>query len=261
MTTFIADYLDTVDLQWKEIDILASQAAKVEDSDFDLYNALCRSMTILIVAHMEGFVKGVVKNIISDFSNVKFKDLPQSLKITYCKKHLGFDESAINGYHERVKNLISDFELSSDFKITHEPFIFDKNRNPKPDAIENIAARFGVNNLFQNLHNSRFDNVFSMTSTEIRKSLPHLNKITKRRVSKFPYCIRKNIYKTKSKKYKGRSLWETFLDDLNQKRHTIVHGNDFNNSTNVIALLELKDKVRVLQLCFILVLCSELCNN
>ncbi|WIF07054.1 HEPN domain-containing protein [Serratia sp. B1] len=261
MSTFIADYLDTVDLQWKEIDILASQATKVENSNFDLYNALCRSITILIVAHMEGFVKGVVKSIINDYSTVKFKDLPQSLKITYCKKHLGFDESAINGYHERVKNLISDFELSSDFKINYEPFIFEKNRNPKPDAIGNIAARFGVRDLFKNLHDSRFDNVFSMTSTEIRKSLPYLNDVTKRKVSTFPYCVRKNIYKTKPKKYTGRSLWETFLDDLNQKRHTIVHGNDFNNSTNVKSLLELKDKVRVLQFCFILILCSELCNS
>ncbi|WP_447877946.1 HEPN domain-containing protein [Serratia fonticola] len=261
MATFIADYLDTVDLQWEEINILASQAAKVESSDYDLYNALCRSITILIVAHMEGFVKGVVKNIVSDYKSVEFINLPLSLKITYCKKHLGFDESAINNYHDRVRNLISDFELSKDFKISHEPFIFDKNRNPKPDAIENIASRFGVNDLFKNLHESRFDDVFSMTSTEIRNILPLLSESTKRKLSEFPYCIRKNIYKTNPKKYKGRTLWQTFLDDLNQKRHTIVHGNDFNNSTNVNALLELKDKVRVLQFCFILILCSELCNS
>ncbi|EIM4665444.1 hypothetical protein LM945_005336, partial [Escherichia coli] len=58
MATFIADYLDTVDLQWKEVDILVNEAIRVQNLNEELYNALCRSITVLIVAHMEGFVKG-----------------------------------------------------------------------------------------------------------------------------------------------------------------------------------------------------------
>ncbi|HFV9290968.1 TPA: HEPN domain-containing protein [Serratia fonticola] len=261
MTTFIADYLETVDLQWNEVDILAEEAIKVESNQPDLYNALCRSITILIVAHMEGFIKGVVKNIISDYSCIEFKNLPQAVKVTYCKKHLGFDETAFKNYHERIKNLISDFDLSTNFKISHEPFIFDKNRNPKPDSIGNIASRFGVSDIFKNLNQSRFDDIFSMTSTQISNALPLLNETTKRKVREFPYRIRKNIYKTKPEKCIGRSLWQTFLDDLNHKRHIIAHGSDFNNTTDIRTLLELKDKVRILQLSFILIICSELCNN
>lgn len=261
MATFIADYLDTVDLQWKEVDILVEEAIRVQNSNEELYNALCRSITVLIVAHMEGFVKGAVKNIISDYASIKFKDLPTSLKRTYCKKYLGFDEKAISGYHDTIQCLIDDLEKSDDFKISHEPFIFDKNRNPKPDAIENIASRFGVKDIFKNLHESRFDKIFAMTSPEIKSALNLISLLIKRKIDNFPYTIRKNAYNTTPCKYNGRSLWQTFLDDLNQQRHKIAHGNDFNNAADINSLMELKDKVRILQYSFLLIICSEICNN
>ncbi|EED0551691.1 hypothetical protein E9H87_000958 [Escherichia coli] len=261
MATFIADYLDTVDLQWKEVDILVNEAIRVQNLNEELYNALCRSITVLIVAHMEGFVKGAVKNIISDYSSIKFKDLPNALKRTYCKKYLGFNEKALSSYHETIQCLIDDLEKSEDFKISHEPFIFERNKNPKPDNIENIASRFGVKDIFKNLHDSRFDKVFSMSSTQIKKTLNFISRITKRKVCNFPYKIRKNAYYTAPKKYNGRSLWQTFLDDLNQKRHKIAHGNDFNNVSDINSLIELKDKVRIFQYSFLLVICSEICNS
>lgn len=261
MATFIADYLNTVDLQWKEIDILAQEAIRVESSNTELYNVLCRSITILIVAHMEGFIKGAAKNIISDYSSVEFKNLPNAVKITYCKRHLGFDETAFPNYHERIKTLISDLERSSDFKITHEAFTFNKNRNPKPDTLESIASRFGVSDIFKNLNGSLFDEVFSMTSPRIKRILPIASKKIKRMVINFPYQVGKEPYGTESKKYKGRTLWQTFLDDLNMKRHTIAHGNDFNNTIDINTLIELKDKVMILQLSFLLIICSELCHN
>lgn len=260
MATFIADYLDTVDLQWKEIDILTHEAMRVESSNAELYNALCRSITILIVAHMEGFIKGASKNIISDYSSMEFKKLPTAVKITYCKKHLGFDENAFSDYHVRIKTLISDLECSTDFKITHEAFTLDKNRNPKPDTLDLIASRFGVSDIFKNLNESLFDEVFSMTSPRIKRVLPVASKKIKRMVSTFPYCVKKHPYGTKPKKYNGRTLWQTFLDDLNMKRHAIVHGNDFGNTNDISTLVELKDKVMMLQFAFLLIICSELCN-
>ncbi|MCE0799584.1 hypothetical protein LVQ77_04600 [Buttiauxella sp. S04-F03] len=234
---------------------------RVETSNSELYNALCRSITILIVAHMEGFLKGAVKNIISDYNSVKFKNLPNAVKITYCKKHLGFDESAFANYHERIRHLIADLETSSDFKISHEAFTFDKNRNPKPDSLDSIASRFGVSDIFKNLNESLFDEVFSMTSTRIKKALPIVSKRIKRKLSKFPYQFEKNPYGTEPVKYRGRSMWQTFLDDLNMKRHTIAHGNDFQNSLYINTLIDLKDKVMILQLSFLLIICSELCNS
>lgn len=260
MATSLADYLDEVDLQWKEVDILAAEALKVESEKPELYNALCRSITILIVAHMEGFVKGVAKNIIRDYGTLEFKMLPDAIKITYCKRHLGFDEGAFNNYHERIKNLVADFELSKDFKVSHDPFLNEKNRNPKPDVIKDFASKFGVSDIFKNLHNSRFDGVFDKTNAEIKKSLPYLNSIAKKNLDVFPYCVRKNIYKTKPSKYKGRTMWQSFLDDLNNQRHKIVHGNNFDNPTDISTLLSLKDKVRVLQYAFLLIICSSLCN-
>lgn len=36
MATFIADYLDTVDLQWKEVDILVNEAIRVQNLNEEL---------------------------------------------------------------------------------------------------------------------------------------------------------------------------------------------------------------------------------
>lgn len=259
MTSFVADYLETVQEQWAEIDILAAEAKLIELEKSELYNALCRSITILIVSHMEGFVKGIVKSIISDYSNVEFKNLPIAVKMTYCKRHLGFDESIFKDYHARIKSLINDFELTADFKVTHEPFLYDKNKNPKPDVLSEVAHRFGVKDIFKNLHDSRFDGVFSMSRTQIKQQLPILKRSTEKKVSEFPYKVRKGLFKTNPKKYNGRSMWQLFLDDLNFKRHKIVHGNDFNNTTDIDTLLELKDKVCILQYSITLIICAELC--
>lgn len=261
MATFIADYLDTVDLQWKEVDILVEEATRVQETNEELYNALCRSITVLIVAHMEGFIKGAVKNIINDYASLKFIELPPSLKRTYCKKYLGFDEKALSNYQSTMQNLIEDLEKSEDFRISYEPFIFERNKNPKPDAIENIASRFGVNDIFKNLHNSRFDRIFEMSSPQIKKTIELTAALLKKRICNFPYKIRKNAYFTKPTKYNGRTLWQTFLDDLNQQRHKIAHGNDFNNSTDINSLISLKDKVRVLQYSFLTIICAEICNT
>lgn len=261
MATFVADYLDTVELQWSEVDILIHEATRVQNSNEELYNALCRSITILIVAHMEGFIKGAAKNIINDYASIKFKDLPQSLKRTFCKKYLGFDDKALPSYHQAMQSMIDDFEKSNDFKISHEPFMLDKNKNPKPDMIDNIASRFGVSDIFKNLHESRFDTIFSMTSPQIKTTLEFASKIAKRKFDTFPYQLRKNIYFTKPKNFHGRSLWQTFLDNLNQKRHKIAHGNDFNNADDISSLIELKDKVRILQYSFLFIVCAEVCNK
>lgn len=260
MATFIADYLDTVDLQWREVDILVDEAIRVQESNEYLYNALCRSITVLIVAHMEGFVKGAVKNIISDYTSIKFRELPISIRRTYCKKYLGFDEKAFPGYQDAIQCLMDDLERTDDFKISPEPFISDRNRNPKPDVIGNIASRFGGGDIFKNLHESRFDKIFAMTSPQIKKALEVISVLTKRKVSDFPYRVRKNAYFTSPTSYRGRSLWQTFLDDLNQKRHKIAHGNDFANATDINSLIDLKDKVRILQYSFLLIICSEICN-
>lgn len=261
MGTFIADYLTDVDLQWKEIDILAQEALRVEYSDANLYNALCRSITILIVAHMEGFIKGIAKSIINDYSSIEFRNLPNAIKMTHCKKYLGFDEKIFPDYHKRIAELISDLECSADFKINHEAFSLSRNRNPKPDILELIASRFGVSDVFKNLHKSFFDEVFSMTSSQIKRIIPIASRKINKIVKSFPYKIEKNPYGTKPEKYKGRTLWQTFLDDLNMQRHKIAHGNDFNNITDIKTLIELKDKVMLLQYAFLLIICSELCNS
>ena len=258
MATFISDYLDELNEQWKEIDILLTEATTIKNNNQPLYNVMCRSATILIVAHMEGFLKDVAKNIISDYSCLEFKKLPISVKKTYCEKHIYECERDTKAYNSRINSLVADFESSCDFKVSHEPFIYNKNKNPKPDVLCEYSCRFGIKDIFRNLYESFFDSVFSNTNADNEQFLSSLITSTKSKVETFPYSVRKNIYRTKSTKYTGRSLWETFLDDLNQKRHKIVHGNDFGNSMNEQELSELKNKVRILQYGYLLIILSHL---
>ena len=207
---------------------------------------------------MEGFLKGVSKNIISDYLCMEFKYLPMPLKKTYCGKHIfGWDKDT-KEYNERITSLMSDFETSSDFKISSEPFLSNRNKNPKPDVLCQYSFKLGVKNIFKNLNESFFDSVFSNTDAEIKKLLNSLIASTKVKVENFPYNVRQGIYRTRTTNYNGRSMWQTFLDDLNEKRHKIVHGNDFVNSTNVQELSRLKNKVQILQYGYLLIILSHL---
>lgn len=66
---------------------------------------------------MEEFVKSAVENIISNYSAIKFNNLPVSLKRTYCKKHLGFDDKESPGYKDASQCLIDDLDKTDDLKF------------------------------------------------------------------------------------------------------------------------------------------------
>ena len=90
MTTFLKDFVSTNEDKWEEIDLLIKTAQDIQDEDEKLYNAICRSLTVLLVAHLEGFTKDIVKCFIQDLNrNCGFSELPIAVKRTYCKKYLG----------------------------------------------------------------------------------------------------------------------------------------------------------------------------
>lgn len=259
MSTFIQEFIVQTEEQWQEVNLLLDQAETVSSVNIELYNALCRSVSILIVSHLEGFIKELAKNAIRDINNNKnFNELPISIQRTYCKKFIGFDEKSHPHYHKILNDMITDFSNIREFKITHESFLFDKNRNPKPDSFKTVLSRFGVSDLFENLNQSIFDEAFSS-----RVTLNRLVKImmwhVKKATGSFPYSTSTSTLKLEKTKYSnGTTLWQEFLNDTNKIRHNIVHGNLFSNSESIESLRERVNKAKLFQLVSTYLLCDKL---
>ncbi len=108
MATFLSDFVQSLENNWEEVDTLLLHAEEVKDINLKLYNALCRSVTILIVAHLEGFIKDLIKNIVQDINrNCEFSNIPEALKRTYCKSYLGSNlDNKDKSYEAKIKKLI-----------------------------------------------------------------------------------------------------------------------------------------------------------
>ncbi|TVO31303.1 HEPN domain-containing protein [Vibrio algivorus] len=242
----------------EEVTLLVDQAELFIDSNVDFYNALCRSASILIVSHLEGFLKDLVKNLIRDLnSNKKYSELPVAVQRSYCKKYLGFDQDKFKNYHQLIEEMVTEFSEYENFKINHEPFLFDKNRNPKPESIKIVLERFGIKDIFKHFHDSTFDKCF-----ESRRKTSHLLKRMKRLVdlstAQYPYKSKLNKFNLVSSNYGGaRTLWQTYLDDINTIRHSIVHGNSFNNQVTTNQLKERQEQAYLLQLLIVYCLCAK----
>ncbi|MEK9497304.1 HEPN domain-containing protein [Photorhabdus sp. P32] len=257
MRTFTVDYLSKLNAQWREIDYIIDLADKHIHSHIDTYNSLCRSAMVLCVSHMENFYKELVKNFISDIEIMDFKLLPDAMKRQFCRKFIGYDESREN--NEKIVSLIKELEQHGNFKLSYDAFLPNKNKNPKPSIIESICDNLGTKKIFKQLNGTIFDNVFSMTDKEIERFEKIIDIAAKKRLSKQnkldTFAL---IRKTQSTQSQDRSLWESFFDNINTKRHDIAHGNVFDNSTSTLELRTIKNKCKIFQKICIFIIFSNL---
>ena len=68
MSTFVHYLTDSSEERWQEVNLLIDQASDKEGVDKPLYNALCRAIVVLIVAHFEGFMKELARSIVQDIN-------------------------------------------------------------------------------------------------------------------------------------------------------------------------------------------------
>ncbi|MHC1728406.1 MAG: MAE_28990/MAE_18760 family HEPN-like nuclease [Syntrophobacteraceae bacterium] len=251
MSTFVYDSLSSLDDRWGEIDSLLF-AANTYIEDAKLYNALCRSAIVLIVAHFEGFIKDTARYIIMDINRYSsFRESTKHIKKTFCKLFTNQDHC--------IKELIDTFN-SLDVKIKVEPFIMESNSNPSPSVIERIASRFGSNNFFQTLKGSELEDAFSGTHSELADLLNRLREHVVRGVENYPYRINPSLFGISNLgeiKKKDRTLWEEFLDELLKLRHGIAHGTSLSNGVSVDDIQSVKTKVFLLQFAFMMLLCDR----
>lgn len=250
MSTYLHDFSNNLMDNWQEVDLLIEEAKKYEESNSDVYNVLCRSVTILTVAHLEGFTKEIVKVIVKDLNtHCKFRELPRKIQKYYCSDYLlKPDKTNSKKHNEHVDRLVLEF-CKLDAEINYEPFVSQKNNNPKPTVIDIVCNSIGIKNVFSYLHDSDFDTAFSLNSSSIVEMIEDSKEHLDDKLMEFPFQCSLERMKLETCPVDGnqRTLWEEFLDDINMKRHKVVHGNIFTNSENITSLELAKNKVMLLQ--------------
>jgi len=248
------DFVENLEVKWKEVDVLIETAKKVRNENEDLYNALCRSITILIVSHLEGFTKDLVKNFIRDLNiNCTFQELKKPIQRTYCLQYVGEDTNQ----SVKITNLIEKFsEYNCD--IGAEAFLFDKNKNPNSGIITIIFNNFGFNKVFQSIEKSEILNSIFADKSQNNKIKEDLKQELLVGLKTFPFEVQKLMEKYEIEKVKKphnrKTLWEEFISETNKKRHDIAHGNNFANIDDIHSLEKRKEEVIIFQYILILIL-------
>lgn len=248
--SFINFLLTELDTRWHEVSILLETATSYEEKNEDLHDAICRSVCVLMVAHFEGFYKDLIKNLIEDLKiNKNFSDLSKSIQRNYCS--IFIDSKSSSETKNRItESLIEKFK-EVDICISYEPFLFNKNENPKPQIIETLFENIGIKKIFEILESSDYESIFEEENSEIENRVKNISKALEDYSYSYPYIYDKSYFNMSppSKKKSGqRTLWQEFLDEINRRRHGIAHGSDVQNGQSVEALILTKNKLRCLQL-------------
>lgn len=252
--TFATTFIEDIEDRWKEIDLLIDQIK--QQSKDDVKNVLCRSTVVLLVAHLEGFIKEAASVLIKDLNqHIKFSEMPKSIQKTYCTYFLTIDNNGSTNNDLQGKLLEEFNKLNA--KLIVAPFLFDRNKNPSPTIIEKILSNFGVKDFFRLINKSKLNIVFENNHSDTSKLLSELRKYTKNSIVSYPYKIELDKYELLIKEEKLKredSLWIVFIDELLRKRHSIAHGSSFQNDIAVAELEDAKIKVQILQYGIALVL-------
>ena len=260
MSTFLQELITTTDLRWKEVELLIEEADKHNEGEV-MYDSLCRSTSILMISHMEGFIKELAKSLVDDFNrHLSFSEFPTPVKDAIAASYYSSKMSDESDFRRYQQLLIQTFDGLNDFEAKVEAFLFqgNGNKNPKPDMISQVLRKFGVRDVFKNLHNSSYEDVFESPRAAIRR-FSLLHRITFKACDSFPY--KASLTESSgliSTNYQGQTVWQEFLNNINSRRHQIVHGNTFENTTTVRDLRLTIKKIRLFQLLVIYVVCAQL---
>lgn len=258
--TFVFSRLDSIEKRFQEVDLLLKFAEENQKDD-KLYPTFCRSAHIILVAHFEGAIKEICKDVIDDINyNNTFDTVPSKMFATFCdyfliKEKKEFSEKGINSLRLKLKDTLGNSK--SNLKV--EPFLYTIDRNLAPSILETILERFGTNRFFWSLKNSDLDVVFEDAKTEIEELKELLRQHICENVIKYPYNVMSSIYKpdiTILEQKSQKTLWEEFIDDVLKERHSIVHGQKLHNPYDHENLHKAKIKIEILIYVFIINLCS-----
>lgn len=246
MTTNLKNFINETKERWIELDILIEKAKAVEEVDPKFYEVLCRSSTVLILAHLEGFYKGLVKSIIDDLNDyLTFKYIPKKIRLSllghYCE-----DERKAN-------NLLDNLLFDQSIKLETTPFLPEKNKNLSVEVIDYIFSQLGFDKgTFHKLDVPKIQECFELETRELKEKKELFFSIIDSDCSQFPYTIdlyTHQLLKEKKDRTKNpkNCFWHTFIDSVNMQRHHIAHGEIFNNTTSVHEFEKNRLKAEIVQ--------------
>lgn len=255
MSTALFDTACTIPSRIKELLLLIQLAEdKQKNNDDHSFNSLCRACSVLLVSHLEGFLKDLSKSISADlnFHLANFNSMPEAMKRNFCRNIVFYEGVSEKDLNNRITQLISFFSNNS-VNIDLNAFTYkeNKNKNPSPDIINATLEKLGIPSVISAMQNSILENIFKndhRATLIIRRDLRRFRSYT----YKYPYRTLPNPYlfnftttKTKAGGTK-ESLWHTFIEEIMQRRHRIVHGDTIDNDVDTIVLAQDIEKLDVL---------------
>ena len=250
MSTACFELAREIPSRLSELRILTSHARQSQDSDFGLYNVLCRSCCVLMASHIEGFLKDLTSSLISDLNYYSggFDKLPEALQNTFCQQIAFYEGVEKRDVITRSKQLRSFFTTNSvpvDLKAF--PYRESNNKNASGNFIDSSLEKIGIPKVFNLFSNESFKVVFD-NSHRSNYLLYRKMKTSAASAFKFPYVDLKSFIADKPPKGESQkeTIWHVFIEDVMNRRHNIVHGDIKSNESSWEELEQDIDKLGIL---------------
>lgn len=244
MSTCIYTLIQDLDRKWDEVSVLLKKAEELDDSN-PLIIPLCKALTVLIVANLEGHLQNVLKALVTDVNdNNFFAGTHYNMKRTQCLQY--FPDSSNS--ESSIRKLISKFEETS-VKYDADAFLFERGKNPKMTVMERIYESVGGKSFWGYISDCEVERVFENDRTYISNLASGLREELLNKTESFPYTL--DICSMGVNQVPKRSnkecLWGAFIDHILTYRNYAAHGDD----VAPLSVEEIKtafEKIKVLEL-------------
>lgn len=251
MSTALFELAGSVTGRVGELYRLTSHAKEYENKNEFLYNSICRSTSVLLASHLEGFIKDLTRSITVDLNYYvgSFSEIPAALQRTFCEKIAFYEGVEKKQIDERIKQLIAFFNKNSvpiDLKII--TYKEAANNNPTAAFIDSTMSKFGIPDIVKSISGSKFDAVFD-NDTRYRYTLNRDLKRFQSLFYHFPYRSLPELYQINFRSGNRRTtptLWHAYIDEMMTRRHSVAHGDTQENDTTWEALEQDTHKLEVL---------------
>ncbi|NHN89960.1 HEPN domain-containing protein [Acetobacter conturbans] len=251
MSTAVFEVAITLPQRMGEVRKLVEKAELCNETDPEFRDALCRSASVLLVSHVEGFLKDVVSSICADLNYFvrDFSRMPESMKRDFSYRISHYDGVPKCDIEKRT-NKIKEF-----FTINSVPIDFDflpikeNMGNPTVSSIDKYFTPIGINKIVSSLSSDFYHQIFSGSASSAYKLLRKC-KSSYSKVYSWPYQAYSNSdFKeppNKGDPYATDALWATFIEDMLRRRHKIAHGSTLENTESTVNLERDINKVEIM---------------
>jgi len=271
MSTAVFEVARSISSRVAELQRFTNLAVDAEENNEGLFNSLCRACCVLLAAHLEGFVKELSKALISDLQyNLKsFSNMPDAMKRTFCER-IAFYEGVPRGEIDQRVRQLKDFFSVNSVAIDFQAFSYkeNKNRNPGPDVVNDIFFKIGVPSVLNSISGGRLERIFENDSSlnysirrDIRRYISNFYSFPFRRLPENYIFNYRSVKPLSGGNQNDKvSLWHTFIEEVMQRRHSIVHGDTMANETNLSELKRDLEKMEVLMYSILYSSAGYLCS-